>query len=145
MSAPSSTWIFNAVSNIIHHLYFDITKNKELPLVLMTNVVNKHKIRIIAETSKIAGKNTIRFYYENLFRYIEGKEFSWDIKYPTIKYKVLKVVIHELFHIAQDETKFITIDELEKNINEQTFSFIKNNKTEIEKWYGKFTIPRKGR
>ena len=55
------------------------------------------------------------------------------------------MVIHELFHIAQDETKFITIDELEKNINEQTFSFIKNNKTEIEKWYGKFTIPRKER
>lgn len=145
MSAPSSTWIFNAVSNIIQHLYFDITKNKELPLVLMTNVINKHKIRIIAETSKIAGKNTIRFYYENLFRYIGGKEFSWDVKYPSIKYKVLKVVVHELFHIAQDETKFITIDELEKNINEQTFFYIKNNKTEIEKWYGKFTIPRKGR
>lgn len=145
MSAPSTSWIFNMVSNIIQHSYFSITKNKELPLVLMINIVNKHKVHIIAETSKIAGKNTITFYYENLFRYIGGKEFSWDINYPTIKYKVLKVVIHELFHIAQDENKFITIDELENNISEQTFFYIKNNKIEIEKWYGKFTIPRKGR
>ena len=145
MSATSSKWINNAISKIIHNLFESITGLKEYPLVMITNISNPYKVNLVAETLKVHGKNTIRFYYENLFRYIEGKEYSYDVKYPILRYKLLKVVIHELFHIVQNKKKFLTIDELEDNINEQTILYLTENKDEIEKWYGRYNIPRENK
>jgi len=145
MSAPSSKWINNTISKIIHNLFESITGLKEYPLVMITNISNPYKVNLVAETLKVHGKNTIRFYYENLFRYIEGKEYSYDVKYPILRYKLLKVVIHELFHIVQNKKKFLTIDELEDNINEQTIIYLTKNKDEIEKWYGRYNIPRENK